>query len=242
MRHRRVWYTLDVTELPTKGARTRVALLEAAIERFARDGYRATSVAEIARAAHLSSTAAYVYFPNKEALFIAAVDEDAAGVVNAGIGLILDADRSQKWREDLLRTLLDALDDHPLARRVLGGLEPEFTVRLLDIPVLAELRKVVCRPARGAAARGRHPRRHRSRSHGGRRAHDRAVDVDVAHPDRARSDRAAGRRCARGVRRRARAAAGRLGATVVSVRNRSGRCRMPVCRLLRVHSTGPARS
>jgi len=131
-----------VTELPTKGARTRVALLEAAIERFARDGYRATSVAEIARAAHLSSTAAYVYFPNKEALFIAAVDEDAAGVVNAGIGLILDADRSQKWREDLLRTLLDALDDHPLARRVLGGLEPEFTVRLLDIPVLAELRKV----------------------------------------------------------------------------------------------------
>jgi AcrR family transcriptional regulator len=131
-----------VTDIPTKGARTRLALLQAAIERFARDGYRATSVAEIARAAQLSSTAAYVYFPNKEALFIAAVDEDASGVVNKGIGLILDADQSQQWREDLLQTLLDALDDHPLARRVLGGLEPEFTVRLLDIPVLAELRKV----------------------------------------------------------------------------------------------------
>ena len=131
-----------MTDVPTKGARTRVALLHAAIERFARDGYRATSVAEIARAANLSSTAAYVYFPNKEALFIAAVDEDASGVVNKGIGLILAADQSQQWREDLLRTLLDALDDHPLARRVLGGLEPEFTVRLLDIPVLAELRKV----------------------------------------------------------------------------------------------------
>ena len=48
-----------------------------------RDGYRATSVTDIARDANLSSTAAYVYFPNKEALFIAAVDEDAAGVVNA---------------------------------------------------------------------------------------------------------------------------------------------------------------
>jgi len=131
-----------VTDIPTKGARTRLALLQAAIERFARDGYRATSVAEIARAAQLSSTAAYVYFPNKEALFIAAVDEDASGVVNKGIGLILAADQSQQWREDLLQTLLDALDDHPLARRVLGGLEPEFTVRLLDIPVLAELRKV----------------------------------------------------------------------------------------------------
>lgn len=131
-----------MTDIPTKGARTRLALLQAAIERFARDGYRATSVAEIARTAQLSSTAAYVYFPNKEALFIAAVDEDASGVVNKGIGLILAADQSQQWREDLLQTLLDALDDHPLARRVLGGLEPEFTVRLLDIPVLAELRKV----------------------------------------------------------------------------------------------------
>jgi AcrR family transcriptional regulator len=130
-----------VTEPVTKGARTRLALLQAAIERFARDGYRATSVAEIARAANLSSTAAYVYFPNKEALFIAAVDEDAAGVVNAGLGLILDLERSDQWRESLLRTLLDALDHHPLARRVLAGLEPEFTVRLLDIPVLAELRK-----------------------------------------------------------------------------------------------------
>jgi AcrR family transcriptional regulator len=131
-----------VTDLPTKGARTRQALLAAAIERFARDGYRATSVAEIARAANLSSTAAYVYFPNKEALFIAAVDEDAAGVVQRGIGLILDAGRSKEWREGLLVTLLDALVDHPLARRVLAGLEPEFTVRLLDIPVLAELRKL----------------------------------------------------------------------------------------------------
>jgi AcrR family transcriptional regulator len=130
-----------VTEPQTKGARTRLALLEAAIERFARDGYRATSVTEIARAAGLSSTAAYVYFPNKEALFVAAVDEDAAGVVNAGLGLILDPARSSEWREALLRTLLTALDHHPLARRVLAGLEPEFTVRLLDIPVLAEMRK-----------------------------------------------------------------------------------------------------
>jgi AcrR family transcriptional regulator len=124
-----------------KGARTRQLLLEAAIARFARDGYRATSVTDIARDANLSSTAAYVYFPNKEALFIAAVDEDAARVVNEGLGLILDPVRSHEWRAELIVTLLDALEHHPLARRVLAGLEPEFTVRLLDIPVLAELRK-----------------------------------------------------------------------------------------------------
>jgi AcrR family transcriptional regulator len=126
---------------PTKGARTRRALLDAAIIRFARDGYRATSVTDIARDAKLSSTAAYVYFPNKEALFIAAVDEDAAGVVAEGIESILSPQKSREWREALLGTLLNALGEHPLARRVLAGREPEFTVRLLDIPVLAELRK-----------------------------------------------------------------------------------------------------
>ena len=130
-----------MTERPTKGARTRKTLLYAAIERFARDGYRATSLTDIARAANLSSTAAYVYFPNKEALFVAAVDEDAAGVVHEGLGLILDPSRTHEWREDLLRTLLTSLEVHPLARRVLAGLEPDFTLRLLDIPVLAELRK-----------------------------------------------------------------------------------------------------
>ena len=106
-----------------------------------RDGYRATSVTDIARDANLSSTAVYVYFPNKEALFIAAVDEDADGVVKDGLGLILDPETSHEWREGLLLTLLDSLQHHPLARRVLAGLEPDFTVRLLDIPVLAELRK-----------------------------------------------------------------------------------------------------
>ena len=128
------------TPTPTKGARTRRALLHAAIRRFAHDGFRATSMVEIARDANLSGTATYVYFPNKEALFIAAVDEDASGVVHAGLGLLVDARKSQAWHE-LLPTLLDSLDHHPLARRVLGGLEPEFTVRLLDIPVLAEMRK-----------------------------------------------------------------------------------------------------
>jgi AcrR family transcriptional regulator len=125
----------------TKGERTRQVLLEAAIARFARDGYRGTSVTDIARDANLSATATYVYFPNKEALFIAAVDEDAAGVVQRGLGLILDPQRSYEWREELLGTLLESLAHHPLARRVLAGLEPEFTVRLLDIPSLAEMRK-----------------------------------------------------------------------------------------------------
>ncbi len=33
-----------------------------------------------------------------------------------------------------------ALDGHPLARRLLAGLEPEVTDRVLEIPALADLR------------------------------------------------------------------------------------------------------
>ena len=125
----------------TKGERTRKVLLDAAIDRFSRDGYRGTSVAEIARDARLSGTAVYAYFPNKEALFIAAVDEDAAAVIEEGLtSLTADLD-VHRWRQTLIFTLVAAVGRHALARRVLAGLEPDFTVRLLSIPALEQLHK-----------------------------------------------------------------------------------------------------
>lgn len=126
----------------SKGARTRAAILRAAIERFGRDGYRSTSVADIARDAGVSGTLAYAYFPNKEALFLAAVDEDAAGVIREGLAAVGEV-HGRAWRESLIFRLLDALDRHPLARRLLAGLEPEVTERVLEVPALAELRKAV---------------------------------------------------------------------------------------------------
>jgi AcrR family transcriptional regulator len=138
----------------TKGQRTRHALLQAAIERFGRDGYRGTSVAEIARDARLSDTAVYAYFPNKEALFIAAVDEDAAAVIEEGLSSLTDDTEIDQWRRTLMFTLLSAVERHPLARRVLSGLEPEFTVRLLAIPALEQLRKESCERIRTQQAAG----------------------------------------------------------------------------------------
>jgi AcrR family transcriptional regulator len=131
---------VETKDVETKGERTRRAVLGAAITRFAREGYRATSVADIARDANLSPTAAYAYFPNKEALFIAAVDEDAAGEIGEALTSVLEGHFAGDWG-GLILTLLDALDRHPLARRVLAGLEPEFTVRLLGIGALEQLRK-----------------------------------------------------------------------------------------------------
>jgi AcrR family transcriptional regulator len=129
----------------TKGAKTRDAILRAAIVRFARDGFRATSVADIARDAGVSGTLAYAYFPNKEALFLAAVDEDAAGLIQLAVDHLnsLHDVNDFDWRSSLLLTLVDAVDDHPLAKRLLGGLEPDVTDRVLAIPTLQELRKVV---------------------------------------------------------------------------------------------------
>src|SRR4051812_48778030 len=128
-------------ELQSKGDRTRRAILDAAIVRFGREGYRATSVADIARDASVGGTVAYAYFPNKEALFLAAVDEDAAAVIHEGLStMVADAD-VEDWRQTLIFTLMAAVETHPLARRLLAGLEPDVTERVLEIPAIAELRK-----------------------------------------------------------------------------------------------------
>lgn len=128
----------------TKGEVTRRAILDAAIARFGRDGFRPTSVADIARDAQVSGTAAYAYFPNKEALFLAALDEDAAGVISEGVSHVIEAGNgSEEWRETLVVTLVEAVQRHPLARRVLSGLEPEVTDRVVEIPAMQDLRKSV---------------------------------------------------------------------------------------------------
>jgi AcrR family transcriptional regulator len=126
-----------------KGAQTRQAVLAAAIERFGRDGYRATSVADIARDAQVTGTVPYAYFPNKTALFVAALDEDAAGVIHEAVSTILEDPDARAWQSTVMLTLVEALETHPLARRILAGLEPHVTDRMLDIPALAELRKAV---------------------------------------------------------------------------------------------------
>lgn len=138
----------------SKGEQTRRAILDAAVVRFGRDGYRATSVADIARDAGVGGTVAYAYFPSKEELFLAAIDEDAAAVIHEGVTSVVDQIDKYDWRTSLIFTLLDSIDHHPLARRLLGGLEPDVTDRVLDIPALAELRKAVAERLRSEQLSG----------------------------------------------------------------------------------------
>lgn len=137
----------------TKGEQTRQTILDAAIVRFGRDGYRASSVADIARDAGVGGTVAYAYFENKESLFLAALDTDAAAVINEGVLHLLDEDRIE-WQETLVLALIDAIEQHPLAKRVLSGLEPHATDRVIEIPALNELRRTVAARLRGQQQTG----------------------------------------------------------------------------------------
>jgi AcrR family transcriptional regulator len=131
--------TTPLTVAPGKGERTRQRLLDIAVQRFAADGFRRTSVSDIAREAGLTPAAAYAYFAGKEGLFQAAVDADAGALIEAAR---MAGAKGASAREQLflfVAELRERVDDHPLARRVLSGLEPEVAARLLTIPSLVAL-------------------------------------------------------------------------------------------------------
>lgn len=137
----------------TKGERTRRRLLELAIERFGERGYRATSVSEIARSAGLTQAAVYAYFNNKETLFDAAVDADAASAIAEAAEQSGQAPANQLVPM-LLVMLLGNLENHPLVKRVLGGHEPEAMQRLINLPALNQLTAGIAERVRAGQATG----------------------------------------------------------------------------------------
>jgi AcrR family transcriptional regulator len=141
----------------TKGERTRRRLLELAVRRFADEGYRATSVSAIAREAGVTQAAVYAYFANKEALFEAAVDLDAAELI-AGARAELDEDLPLvELIPGLLLHLRVGVEQHRLARRVLAGQEPEVIHRLADLPALQDITRELAGLLAEAQARAEVP-------------------------------------------------------------------------------------
>jgi AcrR family transcriptional regulator len=131
--------TTPLTVAPGKGERTRRRLLDIAVQRFAVDGFRRTSVSDIAREAGLTPAAAYAYFAGKEGLFQAAVDTDAGALIEAARSAAAGGASAREQLFLFVAELRERVDDHPLARRVLSGLEPEVAARLLTIPSLVSL-------------------------------------------------------------------------------------------------------
>jgi len=138
----------------TKGEMSRQSILDAAVRRFGSDGFRSSSVADIARDADVSGSLAYAYFTNKEDLFLAALDQDVAKLIDEGVSTILETPGDQTWRNTLIFSLIGALEDHPLARRVLAGLEPRATGRMIELPALNDLRGAIAERLRRDQAIG----------------------------------------------------------------------------------------
>lgn len=125
----------------TKGERTQAKILDSAVERFGANGFRPTSVAAIARDAGVSPAAPFAYWPSKEALFDAAVDLDAHAVIDELLAGIEATDPSL-WLT-LVNRLVEILNRHPLARRVLAGQEPDVIDRVLELSAFTELRELL---------------------------------------------------------------------------------------------------
>ncbi len=135
----------------TKGERTRRRILELAIERFGSRGYRGTSVSEIARSAGLTQAAAYAYFDNKEALFRASVDADAGGMIDE-VSALVTGTGIRELIPSLVVHAVMVLPSHPLARRILAGMEPDEVPRLVELPALSRFSDLVA----GALTQAQH--------------------------------------------------------------------------------------
>src|SRR5215469_1309592 len=129
----------DVTSSPfAKGTATRQRILDAAVARFASQGFRDTTVAAVARDAGVTAPAVHQYFGSKQELFHAAFEYDVAPVLEVlrgGRAMALDSTAAQ---HGLVPRVAAQFAAHPLAMRILQGNEPEHTAELMALPAVVE--------------------------------------------------------------------------------------------------------
>lgn len=112
-------------------------MLDAALEVFARDGYGATAVDDIARASETSKGGVYFHFPTKQAIFLTLLDE-------AGALLLQRVERAMEGESDplaqgevALREALTTFGKNRTLARLLFveslGAGKEFNARLVEL-------------------------------------------------------------------------------------------------------------
>jgi AcrR family transcriptional regulator len=87
---------------------SRERILDAAMEIFARYGYRRASMDQVAEAAGLTRQAVYHHFQNKEALFRAAVEALHDGALEAAVAAGAAAEQAGQSLADVLALQVDA--------------------------------------------------------------------------------------------------------------------------------------
>jgi len=106
-----------------KRARTRQALVAAAVELFDRDGYEQTTVADIAAAAEIGTRTFFSYFASKEELLFPESD--------ARVGAALDAIADRRADETPADVLMRALRTASTASEEIGSSTAELRLRLI---------------------------------------------------------------------------------------------------------------
>jgi AcrR family transcriptional regulator len=139
---------------PTKGERTRARILAAAAEHFAAVGFDAGSVPEIARRIGMSHATLYQHFGRKDELFRAAVEADLTALFATAAPALRSPTLDPNAVVALVPALVAATRTHPLARRVLAGIDAEQTEVLRDLPALAELEQQLAAALAAAQERG----------------------------------------------------------------------------------------
>ena len=100
-------------------AATRDRILQAALQVFAAKGYHRAVVDDIVRASRTSKGAVYHHFPNKEALFLALVDEFSARLAEA-VATAIEGSHGALWKvEAALRAGLLTFARHRELARIL---------------------------------------------------------------------------------------------------------------------------
>jgi AcrR family transcriptional regulator len=128
-------------------AARRDQIIAAAAECFARSGYHATTMADIAEAAGVSKGTPYLYFPSKEALFIALYEEWDCGLsarVDAAVGALPEPARPSP--RDVLAAVASAIAAHVLDN-------PQTCRVLMEATTLAAYEPAIAAKVQATSAR-----------------------------------------------------------------------------------------
>ncbi len=122
-------------------------IIAAAAQCFARSGYHVTTMADIAEAARVSKGTPYLYFPGKEALFIALYEEWDCGLaarVDAAVAGLAEPARKSPRR--ILAAVASAIAAH-----VTGN--PQTCRVLMEATTLAAYEPAIAAKVQAASAR-----------------------------------------------------------------------------------------
>ncbi|CAN5742483.1 TetR family transcriptional regulator [soil metagenome] len=140
---------LDRPAKTAKSERTRAAILKAAQELFARQGYERTTVRDVAAGASIDPAMVMRYFGSKEGLFAQATAfdlqlPDLTAVARARVGATLIAHFLEIWEGarsngslvSLLRAAASNEDAADAIRRIFGGQVVPMLARIVPLPEL----------------------------------------------------------------------------------------------------------